>query len=99
MSLETLHFSFGYNLRSEARSDNEEKRPFLERCGEFALAPLVAMQHKSLRTGSQIGFPRWGKQTVQLNSKLIAGNDTTTMVDVRIPLLTLVLITRNRGAD
>jgi len=35
----------------------------------------------------------------QLNSKLIANNDTTTMVDVRINLLTLVLITRNRGAD
>ena len=57
------------------------------------------MQHKSLRTGSQIGLLRWGKQTVQLNSKLIAGNDTTTVVDVRIPLLTLVLITRTRGAD
>ena len=50
------------------------------------------MQHKRLRMGSQNGLLRWGKQTVQLNSKLIANGDTTTMVDVRIPLLTLAVI-------
>ena len=56
------------------------------------------MQHKVQRMGSQTGSHKRVFETVLLNSKLIAKDFTATLVDVRVDLLTLVLITEQRGA-
>ena len=48
--------------------------------------------------GSQKGSPERVIKSVLLNSKLIAKDFTTALVDVRVDLLTLVLITQKRGA-
>ena len=56
------------------------------------------MQHKIERMGSQTGSPKRVNRSVLLNSKLIAKGFTATLVDVRVDLLTLVLITEQRGA-
>ena len=48
--------------------------------------------------GSQTGSHKRVFETVLLNSKLIAKDFTATLVDVRVDLLTLVLITEQRGA-
>ena len=56
------------------------------------------MQHKSRQMGSQTGSRERVNKTVLLNSKLIAKDFTATLVDVRVNLLTLVLITEQRGA-
>ena len=48
--------------------------------------------------GSQMGSPKRVFETVLLNSKLIAKAFTATLLDVRVDLLTLVLITEQRGA-
>ena len=56
------------------------------------------MQHKVERMGSQTGSPKRMFETVLLNSKLIAKAFAATLLDVRVDLLTLVLITEQRGA-
>ena len=56
------------------------------------------MQHKSLRMGSQTGSRKGMCWSMLLGSKLIAKNFAATLVDVRVDLLTLVLISRQRGA-
>jgi hypothetical protein len=48
--------------------------------------------------GSQTGSHERVNKSVLLNSKLIAKDFTATLVDVRVDLLTLVLITEQRGA-
>lgn len=56
------------------------------------------MQHKVERMGSQMGSRKRVFETVLLNSKLITKAFSATLVDVRVDLLTLVLITEQRGA-
>jgi hypothetical protein len=48
--------------------------------------------------GSQTGSSKRVIRSVLLNSKLIAKDFAATLVDVRVNLLTLVLITEQRGA-
>ena len=56
------------------------------------------MQHKVRRMGSQMGSREGMNGSMLPNSKLIAKDFTATLVDVRVDLLTLVLITEQRGA-
>lgn len=56
------------------------------------------MQHKMQRMGSQMGSRKGIDGLMLLKSKLIAKDFTATLVDVRVDLLTLVLITEQRGA-
>ena len=56
------------------------------------------MQHKVRRMGSQMGAHEGMNGLMLPTSKLIAKDFTATLVDVRVDLLTLVLITRQRGA-
>jgi hypothetical protein len=56
------------------------------------------MQHKSPQMGSQTGFHKKVNGSVLPISKLIAKDFTATLVNVRVDLLTLVLITEQRGA-
>ena len=56
------------------------------------------MQHKVRRMGSQMGAHEGMNGLMLPTSKLIAKDLTATLVDVRVDLLTLVLITEQRGA-
>ena len=56
------------------------------------------MQHKVLQMGSQTGSSQRVIRSVMPNSTLIAKDFAATLVDVRVDLLTLVLITEHRGA-
>ena len=56
------------------------------------------MQHKVFRMGSQMGSSEGMNGSMLPNSKLIVKAFTATLVDVRVDLLTLVLITEQRGA-
>ena len=66
--------------------------------GCLALALHEAMQHKALQMGSQMGSCQRVIRLMLPGSKLIAKAFTATLVDVRVNLLTLVLITEQRGA-
>ena len=56
------------------------------------------MQHKVREMGSQTDSHERVSETVLLNSKLITKDFTATLTDVRVNLLTLVLIIEPGGA-
>lgn len=64
----------------------------------IGVARHSAMQHRVFRTGSQMGLLEGVIGSMLLTSKLIDKNFTVTTWVVRPNLLTLVLITDDRGA-
>ena len=94
----TMLWCFGYNRRAKAQPRCGEQ---VKICVRKAVFPLRSMMRCSIRVvewDPKRAPPKRACRLMLLTSKLIAKDFTATLTNVRVDLLTLVLITEHRGA-